>query len=142
MTLACGQSLSAIAVGIAERTPKRLASYEQEATTRSPPPIITEFLPIESCSIVHKTQKSIKSICTIAPNTFYFLGYKISTDKNIFPIIFVVTNYNKLVMSLFSDNIRALRVKHKMQKSSRKPCYYKGRYVKYEDGTSEAPMKS
>jgi hypothetical protein len=28
--------------------------------------------------------------------------------------IFVVTNYNKLVMSLFSDNIRALRVKHKI----------------------------
>ncbi len=55
--------------------------------------------------------------------------------------IFVVPNYNKLIMSLFSDNIRALRVKHKIsqEKLAENLRITRGRYVKYEDGTSEAP---
>ena len=44
-------------------------------------------------------------------------------------------------MSLFSDNIRALRVKHKIsqEKLAENLRITRGRYVKYEDGTSEAP---
>ena len=44
-------------------------------------------------------------------------------------------------MSLFSDNIRALRIKHQMsqEKLAEKLQITRGRYVKYEDGTSEAP---
>ena len=44
-------------------------------------------------------------------------------------------------MSLFSDNIRALRVKHKIsqEKLAENLSITRGRYVKYEDGTSEAP---
>lgn len=44
-------------------------------------------------------------------------------------------------MSLFSDNIRSLRVKHKIsqEKLAENLCITRGRYVKYEDGTSEAP---
>ena len=46
-------------------------------------------------------------------------------------------------MSLFSDNIRALRVKHKIsqEKVAESLMITRGRYVKYEDGTSEAPYK-
>jgi transcriptional regulator with XRE-family HTH domain len=42
-------------------------------------------------------------------------------------------------MSLFSDNIRALRVKHKIsqRKVAESLVITRGRYVKYEDGTSE-----
>jgi transcriptional regulator with XRE-family HTH domain len=44
-------------------------------------------------------------------------------------------------MSLFSDNIRALRARHKIsqEKLAESLCITRGRYVKYEDGTSEAP---
>lgn len=44
-------------------------------------------------------------------------------------------------MSLFSDNIRALRVKNKVsqEKLAESLKITRGRYVKYEDGTSEAP---
>lgn len=44
-------------------------------------------------------------------------------------------------MSLFSDNIRALRIKHQVsqEKLAEKLQITRGRYVKYEDGTSEAP---
>lgn len=44
-------------------------------------------------------------------------------------------------MSLFSDNIRALRAKHKTSQEKVAECLQitRGRYVKYEDGTSEAP---
>jgi transcriptional regulator with XRE-family HTH domain len=44
-------------------------------------------------------------------------------------------------MSLFSDNIRALRVKNKVsqEKLAESLQITRGRYVKYEDGTSEAP---
>ncbi|MDR6845630.1 LexA family transcriptional regulator [Flavobacterium granuli] len=44
-------------------------------------------------------------------------------------------------MSLFSDNIRTLRVKQKIsqEKLAENLCITRGRYVKYEDGTSEAP---
>ncbi|WP_432670880.1 XRE family transcriptional regulator [Flavobacterium sp. SM2513] len=44
-------------------------------------------------------------------------------------------------MSLFSDNIRSLRVKHQVsqEKLAEKLSITRGRYVKYEDGTSEAP---
>ncbi|MBW4362020.1 XRE family transcriptional regulator [Flavobacterium taihuense] len=44
-------------------------------------------------------------------------------------------------MSLFSDNIRTLRVKQKIsqEKLAESLCITRGRYVKYEDGTSEAP---
>lgn len=44
-------------------------------------------------------------------------------------------------MSLFSDNIRALRVKNKIsqEKLAESLQITRGRYVKYEDGTSEAP---
>lgn len=44
-------------------------------------------------------------------------------------------------MSLFSDNIRALRSKHKtsQEKVAEGLQITRGRYVKYEDGTSEAP---
>ncbi|MBG6062986.1 transcriptional regulator with XRE-family HTH domain [Flavobacterium sp. CG_9.1] len=46
-------------------------------------------------------------------------------------------------MSLFSDNIRALRVKHKIsqEKVAESLIITRGRYVKYEDGTSEAPYE-
>lgn len=46
-------------------------------------------------------------------------------------------------MSLFSDNIRALRVKHKIsqEKIAESLMITRGRYVKYEDGTSEAPYE-
>lgn len=44
-------------------------------------------------------------------------------------------------MSLFSDNIRSLRVQHKIsqEKLSESLLITRGRYVKYEDGTSEPP---
>jgi len=44
-------------------------------------------------------------------------------------------------MSLFSDNIRALRVRNKIsqEKLAESLQITRGRYVKYEDGTSEAP---
>lgn len=46
-------------------------------------------------------------------------------------------------MSLFSDNIRALRTKHKIsqEKVAESLAITRGRYVKYEDGTSEAPYE-
>jgi transcriptional regulator with XRE-family HTH domain len=46
-------------------------------------------------------------------------------------------------MSLFSDNIRALRVKSKIsqEKLAEQLQITRGRYVKYEDGTSEAPYE-
>ncbi|MDG2433653.1 helix-turn-helix domain-containing protein [Flavobacterium sp.] len=46
-------------------------------------------------------------------------------------------------MSLFSDNIRALRVKHNIsqEKVAASLLITRGRYVKYEDGTSEAPYE-
>jgi transcriptional regulator with XRE-family HTH domain len=46
-------------------------------------------------------------------------------------------------MSLFSDNIRALRVKHNIsqEKVATSLVITRGRYVKYEDGTSEAPYE-
>lgn len=44
-------------------------------------------------------------------------------------------------MSLFSDNIRSLRLKNKIsqEKLAKNLEITRGRYVKYEDGTSEAP---
>jgi len=44
-------------------------------------------------------------------------------------------------MSLFSDNIRSLRLKKKIsqEKLAESLMITRGRYVKYEDGTSEAP---
>lgn len=44
-------------------------------------------------------------------------------------------------MSLFSDNIRSLRIKHQVsqEKLAEKLSITRGRYVKYEDGSSEAP---
>lgn len=44
-------------------------------------------------------------------------------------------------MSIFSDNIRTLRARHKIsqEKLAESLCITRGRYVKYEDGTSEAP---
>jgi len=46
-------------------------------------------------------------------------------------------------MSLFSDNIRALRVKNNIsqQKLAENLLITRGRYVKYEDGTSEPPYE-
>lgn len=46
-------------------------------------------------------------------------------------------------MSLFSDNIRNLRVKKKIsqEKLAESLGITRGRYVKYEDGTSEAPYE-
>jgi transcriptional regulator with XRE-family HTH domain len=46
-------------------------------------------------------------------------------------------------MSLFSDNIRNLRVKQKIsqEKLAESLAITRGRYVKYEDGTSEAPYE-
>lgn len=46
-------------------------------------------------------------------------------------------------MSLFSDNIRTLRVKNKIsqEKLAESLLITRGRYVKYEDGTSEAPYE-
>lgn len=56
-------------------------------------------------------------------------------------IIFDVTNHNNIIMSLFSDNIRALRTKDKIsqERLAQSLQITRGRYVKYEDGTSEAP---
>jgi hypothetical protein len=43
-------------------------------------------------------------------------------------------------MSLFSDNIRQLRVKKVfLRKTGSKSFDYERRYVKYEDGSSEPP---
>ena len=55
--------------------------------------------------------------------------------------IFDVTNHNNIIMSLFSDNIRALRTKDKIsqERLAQSLQITRGRYVKYEDGTSEAP---
>lgn len=46
-------------------------------------------------------------------------------------------------MSLFSDNIKALRAKYKLsqEKVAESLAITRGRYVKYEDGTSEAPYE-
>lgn len=46
-------------------------------------------------------------------------------------------------MSLFSDNIRALRIKNKMsqEKVAQSLQITRARYVKYEYGTSEAPYE-
>jgi transcriptional regulator with XRE-family HTH domain len=46
-------------------------------------------------------------------------------------------------MSLFSDNIRTLRIKQKIsqEKLAENLGITRGRYVKYEDGTSEAPYE-
>ncbi|MBZ4036694.1 LexA family transcriptional regulator [Flavobacterium sp. 17A] len=46
-------------------------------------------------------------------------------------------------MSLFSDNIRSLRLKKKIsqEKLAETLLITRGRYVKYEDGTSEAPYE-
>jgi transcriptional regulator with XRE-family HTH domain len=57
--------------------------------------------------------------------------------------IFVVPNCNKIIMSLFSDNIRNLRVQQKIsqEKLAESLEITRGRYVKYEDGTSEAPYE-
>jgi len=46
-------------------------------------------------------------------------------------------------MSLFSDNIRSLRIKKKIsqEKLAENLLITRGRYVKYEDGTSEAPYE-
>lgn len=46
-------------------------------------------------------------------------------------------------MTLFSDNIRALRVRQKVsqEKLAENLGITRGRYVKYEDGTSEAPYE-
>lgn len=46
-------------------------------------------------------------------------------------------------MSLFSDNIRSLRMKKKIsqEKLAESLLITRGRYVKYEDGTSEAPYE-
>jgi transcriptional regulator with XRE-family HTH domain len=58
-------------------------------------------------------------------------------------IIFVVTNYNKITMSLFSDNIRSLREKKKItqEEVAESLVITRGRYAKYEYGTSEAPYE-
>ncbi|MBG6062987.1 hypothetical protein IWX83_002794 [Flavobacterium sp. CG_9.1] len=64
-------------MGIAERTPKRRASYEQEATTpRSPPPIINGIpSSFELFKRSQETKKVSKSICTIARAiSFLFRG--------------------------------------------------------------------
>lgn len=55
--------------------------------------------------------------------------------------IFAVLICNNFTMSLFSDNIRALRNKSQIsqEKLAEKLQITRGRYVKYEDGTSEAP---
>ena len=68
MTKASGQSLKAIFIGIALRTPNALASYEQDATTpRSPPPMITGFFSnTEFLSRSQETKNVSKSICAIA----------------------------------------------------------------------------
>jgi transcriptional regulator with XRE-family HTH domain len=83
-------------------------------------------------------------MCTIALSIFFSFLYvtklvQILTNL----IIFVVTNYNKIPMSLFSDNIRNLRVQHKIsqEKLAESLGITRGRYVKYEDGTSEAPYE-
>lgn len=57
--------------------------------------------------------------------------------------IFAVTNCNKNKMSLFSDNIRSLRLHKKIsqEKLAESLLITRGRYVKYEDGTSEAPYE-
>jgi len=46
-------------------------------------------------------------------------------------------------MSLFSDNIRSLRLKNKIsqEKLAESLLITRGRYAKYEDGTSEAPYE-
>jgi len=57
--------------------------------------------------------------------------------------IFAVTNCNNIAMSLFSDNIRSLRLNQKIsqEKLAESLLITRGRYVKYEDGTSEAPYE-
>jgi transcriptional regulator with XRE-family HTH domain len=57
--------------------------------------------------------------------------------------IFAVTNCNNIAMSLFSDNIRSLRLNKKISQEKLAESLHitRGRYVKYEDGTSEAPYE-
>lgn len=57
--------------------------------------------------------------------------------------IFVVVNYNKTLMSLFSDNLRHLRNQKNIsqQKLSEILLISRARYVPYENGTSEAPYE-
>ena len=64
--MACGQSFMAFAVGIAERTPKALASYEQVDTTPlwlGFPPTITGF-PLHSGWSLCSTDAKNASIST------------------------------------------------------------------------------
>jgi DNA-binding XRE family transcriptional regulator len=50
-------------------------------------------------------------------------------------VVFVVTNYNKIVMSLFLDNIRKLRVQHEISQEKLAESFgiSKGSCIKYED---------
>jgi transcriptional regulator with XRE-family HTH domain len=83
-------------------------------------------------------------MCTIALSIFFSFLYVTKLVQMLTNlIIFVVTNYNKIPMSLFSDNIRNLRVQHKIsqEKLAESLGITRGRYVKYEDGTSEAPYE-
>lgn len=57
--------------------------------------------------------------------------------------IFAVPNSNNLLMSLFSDNIRYLRLQKvvSQEKLAEELLITRARYVKYESGTSEAPYE-
>lgn len=56
-------------------------------------------------------------------------------------LIFAVVNYNNQLMSLFSDNIRYLRLQKNLsqEKLAENLLISRGRYVPYENGTSEPP---
>lgn len=73
-------------------------------------------------------------------NLIFYIGTKLVQIGTIY-FIFVVLNSNKINMSLFSDNIRALREKKKIsqEKLAQDLEITRERYVKYEYGNSEAP---
>jgi DNA-binding XRE family transcriptional regulator len=76
-------------------------------------------------------------MCTIALSIFFSFLYatklvQIATNF----VVFVVTNYNKIPMSLFLDNIKNLRVQHEIsqEKLAESLGITRGRCIKYEDG--------
>jgi len=65
------------------------------------------------------TKKVSKSMCTTALSIFLSLLYVTKLLQMITNlVVFVVTNHNKIAMSLFSDNIRNLRCNMKFRRKS------------------------
>lgn len=81
-------------------------------------------------------------MCTIA--RFIFITFSFAKLVQIVSNLlkFVDTNCIKIIMSIFSDNIRALRIKHKSSQEdiAENLLISRTRYAKYEEGRSEPPF--